>query len=233
MACFIHFPTMKKLYLSLLLFLPLVVAAHHIAPLRAVDCLDTPYDTAPVAPQEPGTAALSMDPTGQVVVADTTGTAREAGQWVSLLTVAPRFGFKGMGFSVQFYGYKYHPSRRWSIPLHWSYGKSGTTVESYRPFPDNAYLQYVGLGISPLYRLNDYFYLNLGLSGHFGQEELQSAYQAYERKTLYGISASQGVYFISRSRFGLTIGVGIYEKIMGWDEHQSDQGVKVEVGVKL
>lgn len=227
---------MRKLYLSLMLFFPLVVSAHDFTTLcnaGPADCLTTWPDTATVARQEPGYAAQPMAATGHAVVDTTTQTVKEPGQWVSLVTFSPKIGFNAIGWSLQFYGFKQRDSRRWAIPLHWSYERTGVFLEPFARQYYQANLQYLSLGISPFYRLNDYFFLNLGLFGHFGQEELRRFWFSPERSTFYGVSASQGVYFMSRSRFGITIGLSVYEKSMGSRVYKTDQGVKLEVGVKF
>ena len=86
------------------------------------------------------------------------------------------------------------------------------------------------IGIGPLRKLNDYFYLNLGFQFLIGMESLGDNTTA---NPVYGIAPFQGLMFIPKSKIGICVGVGLYEKLLTSEFYQNDIGVKLEVGLKF
>ena len=81
--------------------------------------------------------------------------------------------------------------------------------------------------------LSEKFFLNLGVQFHYGQEELQDFSGNQINRTIFGISPSQGVYFIPKSNFGLTVGVSVFERLLSSKVYKNDFGVKLELGIKF
>lgn len=89
-------------------------------------------------------------------------------------------------------------------------------------------------GLSPLRKLNDYFYANLGFQLLFGSEELiDGTSGGKSTNTVFGIAPHQGLVFIPKANFGITFGLGIYEKLLTSQVYQNDLGIKLEIGVKF
>jgi hypothetical protein len=44
---------------------------------------------------------------------------------------------------------------------------------------------------------------------------------------------SQGIYFIPKSKIGITLGLGVYEKLLNSKVYNNDIGVKLEIGIKF
>jgi len=89
------------------------------------------------------------------------------------------------------------------------------------------------VGICPFRRLNDYLFLNLGLQLIIGEEELTGFGGNQSTNTIFGIAPSQGIYFIPKSKVGITLGIGLYEKLLTSKIYQNDYGIKFEVGIKF
>lgn len=168
------------------------------------------------------------------VIVNTSKYERETQKWVNLITYSQRFGLNADGWSVQYYGYNLMSKSRWSIPILFG-------VEAFEIHPDyfsrsNYYsvnMSYFLVGISPFYKLNEVFFFNLGAHVVFGEEELVSYYGAESSNSFYGLSPSQGIYFIPKSKVGLTVGVSVYEKILSSEVYKNDLGIKLEVGLKF
>jgi hypothetical protein len=97
----------------------------------------------------------------------------------------------------------------------------------------SAMLSYASIGISPLYRLSDSFFLNLGLNLLLGQEELTEFSGSQKERFILGINPSQGIVFIPKGKFGITFGVSIYEKLLTSRVYENDLGAKLELGIKF
>ena len=87
-------------------------------------------------------------------------------------------------------------------------------------------------GICALRKLNDYCWFNLALQIPVGSEVLIDFYGKKTDNIFFGIEPSQGLYFIPKS-FGITFGIGLYEKFLTSEVYKSDFGFKAELGVKF
>ncbi len=81
--------------------------------------------------------------------------------------------------------------------------------------------------------MNDFLFLNLGVQLIVGEEELQDSGGKESNRSLFGISPSQGFYFIPESKAGLALGISVYEKLMSSKVYKNDIGVKLELGIKF
>lgn len=169
-----------------------------------------------------------------LTVIDTTRYVKEVHEWVNLLTYSQKFGVNSNGWAVQYYGYNLISTAKWSFPI-----KIGIEAfelsEEY--FSESNYMSasmsYFQAGLSPFYKLSDQFFLNLGINLVYGEEELVNMSGRESSNTFFGVSPSQGIYFIPKSKIGITIGLGVYEKLLSSKVYKSDVGVKLEVGIKF
>lgn len=167
----------------------------------------------------------------KTVVLDTTVYVKKFNTWITLLTYSQKYGIHANGWSVQGYGYILKNDSKWIIPL--LYG-----IEYFRIDPDyfsqsgyqSARINYYMIGIGPLRKLNDYFYANIGFQFLIGTE---SVGDNSITNPVYGIAPFQGILFIPTSKFGICVGVGLYEKLLTSEFYQNDMGVKLEIGLKF
>lgn len=171
---------------------------------------------------------------GNTVIIDTTKYIKETNQWINLITYSQRFGIFAKGWSVQYYGYNLRNTSKWSIPVIFG-------IECFDIDPDYFYefgysavnMSYFLAGISPFYKINDVIYLNLGLNLIYGEEELINYNGTGRSKVFFGLSPSQGIYFIPKSKIGITLGLSIYEKLLSSEVYNHDVGIKLEIGIKF
>lgn len=159
--------------------------------------------------------------TPHTVVVDTTAFVRETNKWLSMITFSRMFGITSNGWSVQYQGYNIVGSTRWSIPIVFG-------VESFLVYPEyistNSTLTYMKAGISPIYRITDKIHLNLGcniLYGNTGDD------------VFFGFNPSEGIYYVPKSKFGIVVGLGLYQKLLSTTLYTGDVGVKLEIGIKF
>jgi hypothetical protein len=88
-------------------------------------------------------------------------------------------------------------------------------------------------GISPFYRLGDKFYLQLGVRLIYGSEELTDFSGDVSSNMFFGLNPSQGIVFVPESKFGITLGLGGYEKVQSSKVYKSDAGVQLQIGIKF
>lgn len=168
------------------------------------------------------------------VFIDTSKYIRETSKWINLITYSQRFGIHANGWSVQYYGYNLKNTSKWILPIIFS-------IESFiinsAKLSDSNYnsmsMGYLMFGLSPFYKLNDYIFLNLGGQFLFGSETLGSYYESERTNTVFGFVPSQGIYFIPKSKVGITVGLGVYEKFLTSEVYKNDAGLKLELGIKF
>ncbi|MEA4974421.1 MAG: hypothetical protein VB046_01655 [Paludibacter sp.] len=170
----------------------------------------------------------------KVVVIDTTLYTKETTQWINLLTYSPAFGINARGWSLHYRGFQSHTNNKWSIPI--------TFVMDFQTLDDELLYQsgYAGIsmlyyqaGISPIRKLNDYFFLNLGANLIYGFEKLITSNYHQTESTLFGIATQQGLLIIPKSRFGICLGISVYQKLMTSKVYRNDLGIKFDVGIKF
>lgn len=169
-----------------------------------------------------------------IVIIDTTKYVKETHKWINLITYSQRYGVHSNGWSVQYYGYNLRNTSNWTIPI--LFGFEGFTIHSdyFSQFDYQAVnMSYFLAGISPLYRLDDNLFLNFGMNIIFGEEQLTDYYGKESSNTFIGFSPSQGIYFIPKSKVGITLGLSIFEKILSSEVYKNDVGLKLEIGLKF
>jgi hypothetical protein len=168
------------------------------------------------------------------VIIDTTEFIKETNKWINLITYSQRYGLHADGWSVQYYGYNLRNTSKWTIPI--LFAIEGFTIHTdyFSQFDyQSVNMSYFMAGISPFYKLNDNFFLNLGANIIFGEETLTDFYATESSNTFFGFSPSQGIYFIPKSKVGITLGLSVYEKILSSEVYKNDLGVKLEIGIKF
>jgi hypothetical protein len=168
------------------------------------------------------------------VIIDTTKYIRETSKWINLITYSQKYGINAKGWSVQYYGYNLKNTSNWSIPV--LFGIEGFEIYSdyFSQFHyQSVAMSYFLIGISPFYRLSDNFFLNLGINMVIGNENLKDFYGKESSNTFFGIAPSQGIYFIPKSKWGITMGLSVYEKALSSKVYKNDLGVKLEIGIKF
>jgi len=168
------------------------------------------------------------------VIIDTSIYIKPSQKWINLITYSQRYGIHASGWAIQYYGYILHNGSKWIIPCYFGLENFDFNSEYISQFDyQSVNMSYYLVGISPFRKLNDHIFLNLGLQLIVGTEDLMDSYGSQSVNSLFGFAPSQGIYFIPKSDFGLTIGLGIYEKILNSRVYKNDLGVKIEIGVKF
>ncbi len=153
---------------------------------------------------------------------------RETRKWTSLLTVSRRYAENATGWAVQYYGYNLGSHSPSVLPLvlgfEWFRLRDEFMAQTnYSRIQMNYYM----VGLSPLIRLSDYFWLNLGFNFVAGKETLSNYWNAETSSTFVGITASQGIYLIPASKAGIVLSVGLYEKGHTSKVYKKDLGIKL------
>ncbi len=169
----------------------------------------------------------------ETIVIDTTIYVKKSSHWVNVVTVAPRIGIHAGGWSLQYSGFILKTDSKWVVPLTISIESSKINDEYfYQSGYEAVSLRYSMVGISPLRRLNKYFYANFGVQLLLGSEELY-VNNYYTKKAVYGLVPCQGIFFIPASKFGISFGIGIYEKLLTSEVYKNDVGLQFEAGLKF
>lgn len=171
---------------------------------------------------------------GNDVIIDTTVYIKSSQKWINLITYSKRYGVNATGWAIQYYGYILQNGSKWIIPCYFGLENFDLNSEYISQFDyQSVNMSYYLVGISPFKKLNDHLYLNLGFQLILGTEDLIDNYGYQSTHSIFGIAPSQGLYFIPKSAFGITIGLGIYEKIINSEVYKNDLGIKIEIGVKF
>lgn len=165
--------------------------------------------------------------------------SNDSGPWNSLLMFDKTFGVHYPGWGLSYYGYHIDidEETEWIFP--WV-----VTLESYKlppdpPDPNAGYFidtkteLHIGGGISMAKRLKKTMYLkfeflipiNLASSDLESKKEIEDYF--------LGVAMSQGVLFIPESKFGLTFGVAIFERLLNSEVYKNDIGIQLEIGIKF
>jgi hypothetical protein len=169
-----------------------------------------------------------------MVIIDTTKYVKETNKWINLITYSQRYGLHANGWSVQYYGYNLRNTSKWTIPIIFGFEGFAIHTDYFSQFDyQSVNMSYFLAGISPFYKLDDNFFLNLGANIIFGEEELTNFYGTESSNTFFGFSPSQGIYFIPKSKVGITLGLSVYEKLLSSEVYKNDIGIKLEIGIKF
>lgn len=182
----------------------------------------------------PDNSTNTLQVQDNTVIIDTTKYVKETNKWINLITYSQRYGVHARGWSAQYYGYNLKNTSKWAIPIVFGIERFEIHADYFSQFDyQSVNMSYFLAGISPFYKLDDNFFLNLGANIIFGEEELGSFYVKESTNTFFGFSPSQGVYFIPKSKEGLVLGLSIYEKILSSEVYKNDIGIKLELGIKF
>lgn len=161
-------------------------------------------------------------------------------KWVNLVSASPLYGLNAYGWSVQYYGFMLKSDSKWSFPVF-------TGFDRFKIYSDylaeNDYLSrnnimavrlnYGLIGLSPMYKLNDNLFLNLGVNMIFGTESFLNIHNIESSSSIFGMFASQGVSYIPDSDIGLALGLSVYEKLLNAKSYGGDVGIKIAFGIKF
>ena len=180
------------------------------------------------------TTGVILSEQSNIVVIDTSKYVKETSDWNNLITYSQRYGIHAKGWSVQYYGYNLRSTSKWVIPIIFGFENYKIHSDYFSQFDyQSASLAYILTGISPFYRFSDSFYLNLGVNLLFGNEKLVDFYYRESSKFIFGIYPSQGIYLITNSSIGFTLGISVFEMLLSSEIYRNDIGVKLELGIKF
>ncbi len=161
---------------------------------------------------------------------------QQAPRWNSLLTFNKTLGVNADGWALTYYGYTNSEKSKWIIP--WV-----ISIENYTVDPtyfsqwgySQAQFSYYMPGISAFNKLNEKGNLmaNFTFMIPVGSEKLTDYSGRESTHFVIGLAPTQGIYFVPESNFGITFGIGVYEKLMTSKVYKSDIGIKFEFGLKF
>lgn len=76
-------------------------------------------------------------------------------------------------------------------------------------------------------------YVGFDLMLLVGAESLTDQIGRESANLLLGLGPKQALYFIPDSRFGLVIGIGLYQRLLTSEVYKNDFGFRVEAGFKF
>jgi len=124
-----------------------------------------------------------------------------------MITYSQKYGYMLMdGIAILWICFK----KRFEMDIPCVFGLESFTINTnyFSQFNyQSANISYWMAGISPFRKLNDYFYINLGLQLLVGSEQLKDFNNNESDNVIFGIAPSQGIYFIPKSKFGITLGL--------------------------
>jgi hypothetical protein len=180
------------------------------------------------------TRVQALSSKNKTVILDTTVYVKSFNKWINLITYSQKYGIHASGWSMQYCGYILKNDSKWIIPVTVGIEDFQINQDYFNQFNyQAARMNYYMAGISPIRKLNDYFYVNVGFQLIFGTEQVVDGNYGESMNSVFGIAPFQGIMFISKSNFGICVGLGIYEKLLTSMFYQNDIGVKLEIGVKF
>lgn len=88
-------------------------------------------------------------------------------------------------------------------------------------------------GLSVIKRLGNNFYANFTFLIPLGNEELIDFNDKASNNFLLGLAGSQTLLFIPKFKYGLTFGLGVYQRWMTSKVYQNDYGLHLNLGLKF
>ena len=162
-----------------------------------------------------------------------------SGKWNSILLFNKSFGIHYPGWGLSYYGYHVDidEDTDWIFP--WVVAFESYKLPPDPPDPNASYFidtkvdMHVGAGISAAKRLKETIYLKFAFLIPFNLASSDLDSQNEIKEYLLGVAMSQGVLFIPESKFGLTFGVAIFERLLNSEVYRNDIGIQLEVGIKF
>lgn len=155
--------------------------------------------------------------------------------WENLILLSKTVGVNSDGIKIQYYknrGNKY--TNDWIFP--WTIGVENYTIDSklilksnYRSYSSG----YFGIGRNAIKHFKNNFYFNINASIVLGTEKLIDYSSERFDRILIGMTTSQGLLFIPKSKYGVVFGASIFEKAFTSKIYSFDLGIKLSVGVKF
>ncbi len=168
------------------------------------------------------------------VIIDTTKYQEHESEWINLITYSRTYGFNAAGWLLQYYGFNQSNISEWSFPIIFSIERFQINEDYFSQFDYySAEMNYFNLGLCPFYHYDEIVYFSLGVNLIFGNEKLVDWSGHEIRKNFVGLSPTQGVYFISKSKSGIVFGISLYEKILSSKVYKEDIGLKFDFGIKF
>ncbi len=155
-------------------------------------------------------------------------------KWVNIITCNRSFSKHQKGWKLSYYGYQQDPTKDYFMPYVFSYNMSkgeGSSLESKGIKSVNTYD--LGTGSRFLFNLSPQFYGNIEFQIPLGWESIKYTDGAKKKFFLYGLSSTQGVYFIGKNNEDLVLGINIYERFVKSKITPNDFGFSVELGIKF
>lgn len=151
----------------------------------------------------------------------------------NVLSFNPSSGIYATGWGLSYYRFKNNEKSDWIIPFMLSIesfiiNAATTGNTGYQ----KAKLNFSMPGISAFKKLDGGAYVNLTLLIPVGHENLTSSGKESEN-FLIGVAASQGILIIPKSKSGITIGIGLYQRLLTSKVYKKDFGVRAGIGLKF
>ncbi len=122
----------------------------------------------------------------------------------------------------------------WIFP--WTIGVENYEIDSelilkseYRSYSSG----YFGIGRTAIKHFKNNFYFNLSASIVLGTEKLTDYSSARFNRILVGMTTSQGLLYIPKSKYGVVFGAGVFEKAFTSKIYSFDLGLQLSIGVKF
>jgi hypothetical protein len=159
-------------------------------------------------------------------------------KWISLLTGHGAFGTNAEGWGLSYYGYRTKESGGWFLNYSISFDKysidPGLVI---RKGYSKINLNYGKIGIGLMRRLGEDFHFSFNALVPIGYENLtQSLSNQSSLETgrfIIGLEPQQCFYFITKSKVGLILGAGIFERFISSKVYNFDVGLRIEAGIKF
>ena len=152
--------------------------------------------------------------------------------WKHLVLVGKTFGINANGTKLNYYKNTNYLWNDWLIP--WGFGIHSFTINQSH-FEKSGYkdanLNTFSIGSSGFKSLERNLYLNLVIQATLGNEKLKDFSNVINDRFVFGISPSQGIVYIPKSKFGVVLGLSVYEKILSSKVYSFDAGVQFSLGI--
>lgn len=155
--------------------------------------------------------------------------------WNNLALLSKTQGVNSEGIKIQFYKNQSRTKiNDWIFP--WILGFENYKIDS-KLITKSEYLSYssgfLGIGRTAIKHFKNNFFYNLSASFIIGNEKLTDYFfERYDRFFL-GLTTSQGLLYIPKSKYGVVFGASLFEKAFTSKVYKFDLGIQLTVGVKF
>ena len=158
----------------------------------------------------------------------------ELPNWKHLALFQKTAGIHADGFKIKYLRNTKSTWKGWLVPL--SIGLGRSNIHSDRIVKADyfdANINTFYLGYTGFKEVRNNLYLNLSLNLSVGSERLIDLGLNRKERFLIGTSPSQSLYFIPDNKYGIVVGLGLYEKLLTSKVYPFDIGIIASVGVKF